>query len=386
MRLIYLDNAASTPVDPTVREAMLPFIEEQFANPSTRYASGVRAAEALDKARRQIQQALDARDDRVIFTGGGTETNNLAILGAARSRGAGQVLIGSTEHTSVRRPAEALIREGFRVESLPLTDKGAIDMDAALAMVGTETRVIAHMLVNNEVGALYRIAEFFRAAKAKAPHAHLHVDCIQGLGKIDISLDTLNADSMAISGHKIHGPKGVGALILRKDARLLPIIFGGSHEGGLRAGTENVAFIAGLAQAVRMAVQSRTSFLKSARQCQDLLLAGLQELDGVLAMTSEQAVDSIVTVRVPGAPGEVWQHHLEAYGLEVGVGSACQSKSGEISPALKALGLTDSEARQVLRVSFSRMTTPEDVQALVDGLKTLHPKLSQTSTQTPSAS
>jgi cysteine desulfurase len=377
MQEIYLDNAASTPVDPAVREAMRPFLAEQYSNPSTLYGSGVRVAESMDKARRQIQRALDASGHRVVFKGGGTEANNLAVLGAARARGAGQVLIGSTEHTSVRKPAEALIREGHRLDFLPLTEKGAIDLDAALALVGPDTHVIAHMLVNNEVGALYRIAEFFRAAKAKAPNAHLHVDCIQGFGKIDISLDSLHADSLSISGHKIHGPKGVGALVLRNNARLIPIVFGGSHEGGLRAGTENVASIAGLATAAKLAVEQRTAFADSALRCQNQLREGLQRLEGVQTMTSEQSVDSIVTVRVPGVPGEVWQHHLETYGVEVGVGSACQSMTGEISPALKAMGLNDQEARQVLRVSFSRYTTPEQVQALVDAMVKLFPSLSQ---------
>ncbi len=383
MQVIYLDNAASTAVDPAVRKEMMPFLEERFANPSTRYASGVGVADSMEKARRQVQRALDAQGQQVVFTGGGTEANNLAVLGAARARGAGQVMSGSTEHPSVRRAAEALVQEGFEVVPIPLTDKGAIQMDAALELIGPDTRVIAQMLVNNEVGALYRVGEFFRAAKAKAPKAHLHVDCIQGIGKVEVSLEALNADSLAISGHKIHGPKGVGVLVAHKDARIQPIVFGGAHEGGLRAGTENVAFIAGMAKATRMAVENRSAFSKSALACQELLRDGLKGLDDMLAMTSEQSVDSIVTLRVPGAPGEVWQHHLEAHHIEVGVGSACQAILGSISPALKSLGLTDQEARQVLRVSFSRQTTPDQVKALVDALKSLHPKLSQA---TPSAS
>ncbi|MDF1838923.1 MAG: aminotransferase class V-fold PLP-dependent enzyme, partial [Planctomycetota bacterium] len=308
------------------------------------------------------------------------------VLGAARARGAGRICIGSTEHPSVRKPAEALTTEGFEVANLPLTEKGAIDTDAALAQVHSDTRVVSHMLVNNEVGALYRIGEFFGAARAKAPKAHFHVDCIQGIGKVEVSLDVLNADSLSISGHKIHGPKGVGALVAHKDARLSPIIFGGSHESGMRAGTENVAFIVGLAKATRMAVENRSAFAKSSLNCQNLLREGLSGLEGVLSMTSEQSVDSIVTLRVPGAPGEVWQHHLEAHQLEVGVGSACQSISGSISLALKSMGLTDQEARQVLRVSFSRQTTTDQVQTLVDALQTLHPKLSKVAPQTRSAS
>jgi cysteine desulfurase len=269
---------------------------------------------------------------------------------------------------------------------VPLTPDGAIDVEAALEQVGPETRVIAHMLVNNEVGALYRVAEFFRAAKAKAPKAHLHADCIQGIGKVEVSLESLNADSLAFSGHKIHAPKGVGVLIASKEARMLPIVFGGGQESGLRSGTENVAFIVGIAQAMRAAVEHCEDFAQSARECQTLLREGLQGLEGMKAMTSEQSVDSIVTLRVPGAPGEVWQHHLETHGIEVGVGSACQAKAGEISLALKALGLSDAEARQVLRVSFSRHTTRDQVTQLVAAIQTTYPKLAQAAPRTPSAS
>ncbi|HPF14614.1 MAG: cysteine desulfurase [Planctomycetes bacterium] len=377
MEAIYLDNAASTPVAEAVRQRMLPFLGIECANPSTRYASGVRAAAAIEAARRKVQRVLCAQDHQVIFTAGGTEANNLAVLGAARSRGPGSVWIGATEHASVRRPSQALAQEGHQVRTLPLDAQGGLDLERALASIGPDTTVVAHMLVNNEVGTRYAIAPFFAAVRRKAPRAHLHVDCIQGLGKLDLSLEELNADSLSISAHKVHGPKGSGALVLHRNAKITPLIHGGPHEGGLRAGTENVAGIVGLAEAVHLASEHQLAFVASAEACRHALDAGLRRLAGFQARRTTDSVASIVSLTVPGAPGEVWQHHLEEFGLEVGLGSACQSKSGEISPALKALGLPDRDVRQVLRISFSRTTSVQEVQALVDALERLVPRLAE---------
>ena len=377
MKPIYLDNAASTPVEETVRQAMQPFLQEEYGNPSAQYGAGVRAADALESARRQVQRALFAQDHRVIFTAGGTEANNLAVLGAARKRGAGTVLTGATEHASVRKPAEAMQEEGRKWGTLPLEKSGALDREAALRLIDKDTTVVAHMLVNNEVGTRYDIAKFFALVRSKAPRAHLHVDCIQALGKLDLDLVDLNADSLSISAHKVHGPKGSGALILRKDARLVPLVYGGPHELGLRAGTENVAGIVGLAEAVDLAVQNQSAFKASSKACRDELERGLLQIPGFQTHRTPESVDSIVSVQVPGAPGQVWQHHLEALGVEVGIGSACQAKSGEISPALKALGMADEYVKQVLRVSFSRKSTPAEVQHLIGKLQELAPQLAE---------
>lgn len=377
MRPIYLDNAASTPVAESVWKAMQPFFAQEYGNPSAKYGAGVRAAEAVERARRKVRRALAAEDHRVVFTGGGTEANNLAVLGAARHRGPGPIWIGATEHASVRVPGKVLAGEGHTVQILPLTDRGDLDQEAALAAIQPDTHVVAHMLVNNEVGTLYDIPRFFAAVRQIAPKAHLHVDCIQALGKLDLDLLQLHADSLAISGHKVHGPKGAGALIVRKDARIAPLILGGPHEDGLRAGTENIGGIVGLAEAVEQAVEHQDEFCASARACRAALEAGLRELPGFYARPSVRSVDSILSVQVPGAPGEVWQHHLEQRGIEVGIGSACQSKSGERSPALKALGLADEETQHVLRISFSRHSRVEDAQALVNALRELAPHLAE---------
>ena len=372
---IYLDNAATTPVDPEVWQAMQPFLEAEYGNPSTRYGAGVRAAEAIERARRQVQRALAAENHTVVFTGGGTEANNLAVQGAARHRRSGTLWVGSTEHASVRQPARMLEAEGFKVGFLPLTPEGDLDQEAALEALDADAAVVSHMCVNNEVGTLYPIAEFFARVRHKAPNAHLHVDCIQAFGKLDLSLEDLNADSLSISAHKLHGPKGAGALIARKDARIAPMIVGGPHEGGLRAGTENVACVVGVGRAVELALEHQQAFAQSAAACRAELEQGLRELPGFFARPSVRSVDSILSVQVPGAPGEVWQHHLEQRGFEVGVGSACQAKSGEISPALQALGVPDEEVRHVLRISFSRWSTPAEVQGLVRTLRELSSNL-----------
>ena len=332
---IYLDNAATTPMGEEVRRAMGPFLEAEYGNPSARYGAGVRASEALAMARARVRSALCAENHRVVFTSGGTEANNLAVLGSARKRKQGVVWFGATEHASVRLPALALGDEGFQARALPLTQEGDLDLAAALDGISKDAVCVAHMLVNNEVGTLYDIPSFFAAVREKAPRAHLHVDCIQGLGKLDLDLLDLGADSLSVSGHKVHGPKGSGALIVRKDANLAPLILGGPQEDGLRSGTENVAGAVGLAVAVERAVQAQDAFHQSAAACRAVLESGLENMRGMVARKSPRSVDSIVSVEVPGAPGEVWQHHLEGLGFEVGVGSACQSKSGEISPALQ---------------------------------------------------
>ncbi len=286
MRPIYLDNAASTPVAESVCKAMQPFLGEEYGNPSAKYGAGVRAAEALERARRKVRRALAAEDHRVVFTGSGTEANNLAVQGAARHRGPGPIWVGATEHASVRVPGKVLAGEGHSLHLLPLTPSGDLDHDAALQAIQPDAHVVAHMLVNNEVGTLYDIPRFFAAVRQIAPKAHLHVDCIQALGKMDLDLLTLHADSLSISAHKVHGPKGAGALIVRRDARLTPLILGGPHEDGLRAGTENTAGIIGLAEAVERAVERQEAYCQTARACRKALEEGLQDLPGFFARPS----------------------------------------------------------------------------------------------------
>ena len=371
MSQVYLDNAATTPLAPEVRAAMAPFLEERFGNPSSRHALGAEAARAVEEARRRVARTIGARPEGVVFTSGGTEANNLAVLGLARAaakRGR-HVLIGPTEHPCVRDAGQALREEGFEVERLRLDETGGLDLEHAASRLRPDTVLVAQMLVNNEFGTIYPVARLARRVRTQAPSACLHVDAVQAVGKLDVSLGELGVHSLAVSGHKFHGPKGAGALVLAEGVRPRPLVFGGDQEGGLRSGTENVAGVVGLGQAAVLVEQrlarSRTAFAaRRAELCAEL--ARLRGAELLAPAGSEGVVDAIVSVLLPGPPAEVWQHHLEARGLFTSVGSACQAKKGGLSPALLALGLDEERATRVLRLSFSRETSAEDVRAGVE--------------------
>ena len=389
-QLVYLDHAATTRVSAPVRAAMAAALDADFGNPSSRHPLGHAAAEALAEARRTIGRALGAPAEGVIFTSGGTEANNLALFGLAPERpgGAVDVLVGPTEHPSVRVPAEDLAARGLAVERLPLAADGALDLPAAAERLAPSTALVAQMLVNNEFGTRYDVPRLARAIAARGgTGTHLHVDAIQALGKLPLDLGTLFGDrpgSVAISGHKVHGPKGVGALVL-SDAclhggrRPRPMVRGGGQQGDLRPGTENVPGILGLARAVELAVDeldaARAATL-AAREAFEAALAG-GALAGLGARVlvpwhdADHQAPHVLSVLVPGAPAEVWLHHLEERGVFASAGSACQAKKSELSPALLALGLDADQARHVLRFSFDAATTVDEARAAVatlDGL------------------
>jgi cysteine desulfurase len=371
--LVYLDNAATTPLDPEVHAAMAPYLAEGFGNPSSRHGLGVAAARAIEEARIRVARAAGARPEGVVFTSGGTEANNLAVLGLARARArqGRHVLIGATEHPCVRDSARALTEEGFELELLRLDARGGLDLEHLAAHLRPDTVLVAHMLVNNEFGTIYPIARLARLVRAAAPRALVHVDAVQALGKVEVSLGELGAHSLAISAHKLHGPKGAGALVLVEGVRPRPLVFGGDQEHGLRSGTENVSGLVGLGRAAELANQrlAETTALVEARRAE--LVAGLARLAGARPIEPGgpgACVGAIAAIALPGPPAEAWMHQLEARGILTSVGSACQAKKGGVSPALLALGLDQEQARQVLRVSFSRRTSAADVRALLAAL------------------
>jgi cysteine desulfurase len=365
LETIYLDNAATTPVDAEVKAVMLPFLEGEFGNPSSRHAPGVRAARALEAARTDLARAVGARPEHVLFTSGGTEANNLAVLGFARARSTlgKHVLIGATEHPCVREPAQVLVAEGYEVESLRLDARGSLDLEDLARRVRPDTVLVAHMLVNNEYGTVYPLARAARSVRAAAPGALFHVDAVQALGKVELSLEGLGVTSLALGAHKFHGPKGVGALVFDAPVAPRPMFHGGAQERGLRSGTENVAGIVGLARAAALADaalgKSRAHFALLAETLREAL--GPAGFERVAPGGAEGCTPAIVALRLPGAPAEAWMHHLEARGIYTSVGSACQAKKGGLSPALLALGLDATQAKQVLRISFARHTGVDEV-------------------------
>ena len=233
---IYLDNAATTPIDPRVRAAMSPWIEGEFGNPSSRHRQGERARSAIDEARGRVARAVGAQRDDVIFTSGGTEANCLGVLGSARARRkhGRHVIVGPTEHPCVRESALALREEGFDVESARLAGDGSFDFQHLESRLRDDTVLVAQMLVQNEVGAIYPVRDVAKLVHARARNAAFHVDAVQAFGKMEFSIHELGADSLAVSSHKVHGPQGAGALITRTEIPLRPLVFGGGQERGFR--------------------------------------------------------------------------------------------------------------------------------------------------------
>jgi cysteine desulfurase len=277
------------------------------------------------------------------------------------------VLVGPTEHPSVREAALALRLEGFEVEFLTLDASGGLAVESVARLARPDTVLVAQMLVQNEVGTIYPVREVARALRRVAPRAHLHMDAVQALGKLELSLHELGADSLTISAHKAAGPMGAGALLVREDARLVPLVHGGKQERGWRSGTENVAGIVGLGAAVESAENGREEACVRMRAIRAAFVEEVSRAEGVRVLSpgTERTPGSpaIVALLVPGAPAEVWLHHLEARGVYASTGSACQSKKKEQSPTYAALGLSIEAARAVLRFSFDSRTAVDDARA-----------------------
>jgi cysteine desulfurase len=364
MQQVYLDHAATTPLLAPVREALLPFLDGEFGNASSRHPLGVRAAAARERAREQVAAALLVEPRQVTFTSGGTEAANLAVLGIARANAARgrHVLVGATEHACVRACASQLAREGFEVESVPLDTRGEVDLAAFAARVRSDTTLVAQMLVNNETGAVHPVSRMARVARARAPHVQFAVDAVQAFGKLDCALSELHADALFLSAHKIGGPKGAGALALAPRTPIEPLLHGGGQEHGLRPGTENVAAIVGLGAAAELSERQRASVLDHFKTLRARFLSRLGALEGFRVLESASAQQpGILALLLRGAPAEVTLHHLAQRGVFVSAGSACQARSRELSPGLKAIGLSDDEARRMLRISMASTTSEADI-------------------------
>jgi len=364
MDVTYLDHAATTPLSDAVRRAIAPYLEDEFGNPSSRHLLGARVADALETARAEVARALGAHPSGVVFTSGGTEANNLAVLGLARGAGrrGRHVLVGATEHPSVAAPAAALAAEGYEVETLRLDSRGDLDLDDLAKRVRPDTALVSVMFVNNLFGTIQPVEDVAEIVAGRAPEARVHVDAIQAAGKLDVSLGELGVHALSVSAHKIHGPKGAGALVLARGVEPRPLVFGGGQQGGVRPGTENVIGAVGLAAAVTEAVGARRETWSRLTELRRRFVEGLEPLGACPVAPGTRLSPSIVAAELPGPPAEVWLHHLEAEGVLTSVGSACQSRGSEIPPALLALGFTEERARQVLRVSFSSASTEADVE------------------------
>jgi cysteine desulfurase len=356
---IYLDNAATTRLDEDVLQVMLPYFRERYGNPGSLHRLGAEAEAGLVRAREQVAQALNASPEEVVFTSGGTEANALAILGAARARKrrGDHVITSQVEHACVRQAMAALEAEGFRVTSLPgdeLTPAGVA------AAVTPKTVLVSLMHVNNETGQVFPISDIARAAKAASKKLAVHSDGVQAFGKL--TPPGAEVDLYALSGHKVHGPKGTGALCVRRGTHLVPLVVGGGQERGLRGGTEGVPQLVGFGEAVARAAKGRGEAMVRVRELGRALRSGVEAAGGVINSPEGPAwVGSILNASFPGLAAEVLLHALEEAGVYTSTTSACASRRGKTSHVLEAMGLSEERLTSALRFSLSRETSAAEI-------------------------
>lgn len=368
----YLDNAATTAVAPAVRETIQQMLNACWGNPSSLYRLGMEAEERTQQARATVAEAMGCTEKEVFFTGSGTEANNIAILGAARARknwGAHIVATGY-EHPSVSQSLAALAKqEGFSVTEIPPGRDGRVDPDQLIEAVGSKTVLVCAMHVNNENGAVLDVAKLATSIKQKNARTFVHVDGVQGFLKRPVILSRTKIDGYAVSGHKIHAPKGIGALYLKQGFHIEPPFHGGGQEKGVRPGTENTAYIAGFAKGVKLAQEHYRENQEKIIFLHEKLMAGLARMPEIILHSPKDGYPGIVFFSMPaGLKSQVMLNHLDQkYGVCVSSGSACSGGTG--SHTLTAMGVPKKQIDSALRVSFCGNNTEEDVEVLLEGLK-----------------
>ena len=393
-RRIYLDHAATTPTDPRVVEAMLPYLTEHWGNPSSIYFEAREARKGLDAARRAVAEALGARPAEVIFTSGGTESDNLALRGVAAARKGGKHIITTAiEHHAVLYSAERLEQEGVRVTYLPVDREGMVDLEALERALDDETILVSVMSANNEVGTIEPIADVVRIVKARDPRISVHTDAVQAAGYLDLDVGRTGVDLLSLAGHKIYGPKGVGVLYVRSRTPFLAQTLGGTQEKNRRAGTENVAGAVGMATALRLAQAERVERSDHVRPLRDRLLEELpRKLSGVHITgpkDSEHRLPNSVSCCFERVEGEAVLLQLDLKGISASSGSACTTASLEPSHVLLALGVPHDLARGSLRITLGKGNTMEEIDRLLDvipdsveRLRALAPQAARQATRT----
>jgi cysteine desulfurase len=364
MRKVYLDHSATTPLRTEVLEAMLPYLKDKFGNASSIHGFGREAKVALEEAREKVAEIINAAPSEVFFTGGGTESDNLAIKGTAfanRKKGK-HIITSQIEHHAVLESCKFLEKEGFEVTYLPVDSRGLVDPDGLKKAMRGDTTLVSIMHVNNEVGTIQPIEELCRIAKEKG--AYFHTDAVQSVGKIRTDVHTSNVDMLSMSGHKIHGPKGVGVLYVRKGVRITPWTHGGHHERSRRAGTENVPGIVGFARALELMNQESDDQLQHMKNLTETFYRKLVESipDVVLHGDSATRIPNILSLSFKGVEGESVILSLDMKGVAVASGSACTSGTLEPSHVLSAMGIPPEIAQGAVRFSFGKDNTMEDVE------------------------
>lgn len=366
MRTVYLDYNATTPVVPAVFDAMRPFFSEFYGNPSSPHHMGDKPASAVRDARARVAAFLGCADAEIVFTSCGTESNNLAIRGVLESAKGRHVVTTAVEHSAVMNPVKRLTSQGYETTVLAVDRGGRVSLDELRDSLRDDTALVSVMFANNETGVIFpidRIAEIVHARGIP-----LHVDCVQGVGKLPIDLRTLGADLVSISAHKFHGPKGVGALVVRKGTKWAPVFLGGGQERNRRPGTENVAGIVAMAAACDFAESHLACYQTDVRRLRDLFESELLERvpDSFVNGIASERLPNTSSIGFVGVDGNALLVLLDEVGICVSAGSACKSGAGLPSHVLAAMGLAPEEAAASLRFSLSALTTDEEIQYCVE--------------------
>lgn len=371
MQEIYFDNAATTKPDSIVIERITDILKNNYGNPSSLYSKGIDAQMLVENARKSIADMLACREDEIYFTAGGTEADNIALLGTAEAhkRRGGRIIVSALEHDAVYRPAKNLSEESFEV--VPV--KGGNIEDAIIEAVDENTILVSCMYVNNETGQVFDIKRLVREVKRKNLQTLIHTDAVQAFGKTPVNVRDLGVDMLTLSGHKIYAPKGIGALYIKKGTRIKPLFYGGGQEKGLRPGTENTAYISALGLASENAHRDMAKNFEHVKMLKDYFVKKAENFDGLCINSPENGTPYIVNISLPGYKSEVLLHSLESYGIYVSSGSACSK--GAKSRVLENLNLAPKLLDSALRISFGKYNNTQEIDSFFKALKEIKEKL-----------
>ena len=375
----YFDNSASTKVSEKAIDIMLKTMREDYANSSAKHIKGVDSEKYVKDAAETIAKTLKVKKSEIIFTSGGTESNNMALLGTAmaKKRLGKHIIISGIEHPAVYMPATFLAEEGFELTVLPVDKTGRVDLEVLKESIREDTILVSIMYVNNEIGAVEPVDEISKIIKSKNANTLFHVDAIQAYTKFKINPKTQGIDMLSASGHKFHGPKGVGFLYINSDVKINPIIFGGGHQRGMRSGTLNTTGIAGMGVAAKEAYDEFDKRIEKIKSLKNFIMDELEKIKGAVLNTGrgDNFAPQIISVSFEDIRAEVLLHALEDRGIYVSSGSACSSNHPGISGTLKAVGIREDLLDATIRISLSELNNMEEAKYLIDNLNELLPLL-----------
>lgn len=372
---VYFDNSSTTKPYDEVCALMFDIMKNDYGNPSSLHRLGIDAEHIMKTAKTRCAEALKGEPGEIFFTSGGTESDNLAILGAAAANRGRHMITTPIEHPAVLNTAKELKNRGYDVEYVPVDTDGSVDLEAFEKMLRPDTFLVSAMTVNNEIGTVEPISEMAKIYKEKNPKGIFHTDAVQAFGKVAIDVRSLPIDMVTISGHKIHGPKGVGALYVRKGTKINPVIFGGGQQGNLRSGTENVSGIAGLGLAAEISNRDLEAKAEKMGALRERLKEGILKLGDVRINTPECCAPHILNVSFGGIKSEVLLHSLEGENIFVSSGSACSSRKKEPDYVLLEIGVPSDFMEGSIRFSLSEFSTAEETDKVIDALNRIVPRL-----------